>query len=133
MSTEALWDEAIGYLRKLMQSGCETEGNCHYCGVRVELEPHWHNCSWVAARAFLDRIGEPAKEEGDDMKILPRYNIVQDATHEISGLMLDLVKKHGLSYVERMSILTALMTDTIKFALRAERHPDEPDKPADVE
>jgi hypothetical protein len=67
------------------------------------------------------------------MKSHARTDIVRRAENELSGRMLDLVKAHRLTFAERFSILASLASDTAKYALRAERHPEDPSRPADVE
>lgn len=67
------------------------------------------------------------------MKSHERTRVVSSAEYELSGVMLELVKKHRLTFAERFSILSSLLTDTAKYALRVERHPEDPSRPADVE
>lgn len=63
MSTEALWDEAIGHLRTLLQAGwCVSNSDlCHYCGADLgapSVRTHRRDCPWMIARAFLRKVGE---------------------------------------------------------------------------
>lgn len=62
-----------------------------------------------------------------------RTPLVEGARREIASSLLDLRKKHELTTVEYLQILTGAITEALKFELRYERHPDNPDAPADIE
>lgn len=62
-------------------------------------------------------------------KVHPRVFVVQQARNELSSAALDIQERHDLTTAEYLAILTGLMQSALKYALRAERHPDEPDKP----
>ncbi len=66
------------------------------------------------------------------MTIHPRDLIVDAARHEIEGACLDAFRKHGLTYAERLTILNGIMASSLKYALRAERHPEDPGRPSGV-
>ena len=52
--------------------------------------------------------------------------------HTEFGVLADRWRdKHGLTDIETLQGLTSYMQSTLKFALRAERHPEAPDTPAD--
>ncbi len=65
--------------------------------------------------------------------IHPRTLIVKRAQNEIGKSILDLAVKHELTYIELVHVLTEEIQSHTKFALRRERHPKDPDAPADLE
>ena len=67
------------------------------------------------------------------MKQHPRTTIVRRVGLDISDFALKLREKHDLTYIEYLGILNEEVARVLKYALRAERHPDDPDKPADIE
>ena len=66
-------------------------------------------------------------------KVHPRVFTVQAARNDMSSAAIDIQKRYDLTTAEYLSILTELMGSALKYALRAERHPDEPDRPGGVE
>jgi hypothetical protein len=62
------------------------------------------------------------------MKLHERVMIVQRAGVELSNAAMKIREQHELSYVEYLSILNQEAARVLKFALREERHPDDPDK-----
>ena len=65
-------------------------------------------------------------------KVAQRANIMQaELRSDIDHLWYD--KYPDLTYVEYLQVLTELQQSALKYMLRAERHPDDPDKPADLE
>jgi hypothetical protein len=65
--------------------------------------------------------------------IHPRERAVDDATIEITTAVLAASKAHGLTAIERLQILNHLAADCLKYALRRERPPDDPGRPAGLE
>jgi len=56
------------------------------------------------------------------MQLHPRYFIVQEAKHEISKAILDVMTKHDISLIEGIGILSEEIISLQKYALRIERH-----------
>lgn len=67
------------------------------------------------------------------MKVHPRTLLVQQVSAEVGLAILAVLEKHELTYIEIIKILNEQQASCLKYALRAERHPDDPDKPADRE
>ena len=65
------------------------------------------------------------------MKIHPRTAVVQQARHAFETFLLDLEQKHELTYGELFSLLGNAIANLAKYQIRAERHPDHPDKKGD--
>jgi hypothetical protein len=65
------------------------------------------------------------------MKIHPKMMIVQKAKAEIGIYLCDYQEKHNLTDIEMLQIINSVSDSTLKFMLRRERHPNNPDKPAD--
>lgn len=63
-------------------------------------------------------------------KMHPRVMVCQQARNELSSFLLDLMQKHDLTSCEALMLLNEMEARTLKYALRAERHPDAPDTPA---
>jgi hypothetical protein len=63
----------------------------------------------------------------------PRAPIVNRAGLELSEFALKLRERDELTAIEYLCILNAEAARVLKYALRSERHPEDPDKPADVE
>lgn len=66
-------------------------------------------------------------------KLHPRHRIVAEARHELGMTVAKFVKEHDLTYGELFSILAVEMSTWAKYAIRDERHPEDSDKPGDVE
>lgn len=64
-------------------------------------------------------------------QVRPRTFFVQEARNKLSSFVLGLQGNYGLTDLEVLGILNEIAATTIRFALREERHPDEPGKPAD--
>jgi hypothetical protein len=62
-----------------------------------------------------------------------REPIVRRAALDLSDYALKLRERNDLTYVEYLGILNEEVARVLKYALRAERHPDDPDKPAGLE
>lgn len=67
------------------------------------------------------------------MIIHPRYYIVKDASLDLSKFIQELYKKHDLTLVEMVKILTSEIDNCLRSMLRIERHPEDPNKKADEE
>lgn len=67
------------------------------------------------------------------MRRHPRSIVVNKAKLEISEAIYSAIVKHDLTYLELISILSSEISGNVKYALRHERHPDNPDKGADEE
>lgn len=65
------------------------------------------------------------------MKLHPRARVVDQARHELTVFLLDLVQKHELTYGELFSLLGCQITEHAKYQIRSERHPNDPDKRGD--
>jgi hypothetical protein len=63
----------------------------------------------------------------------PREPVVRRAALDLSDFALKLREKNDLSYIEYLGILNEEIARVLKYALRAERHPDDPDHPAGLE
>lgn len=66
------------------------------------------------------------------MRLHERYHLVQEARLGLSGRVIEWLDAYpDLTYVEAMQCLQAEQDSLLRYALRAERHPDDPDKKAD--
>ena len=65
------------------------------------------------------------------MKLHPRTRVVDKARLEFDQFLLDLADKHELTYGELFSMLGQAIANNAKYQIRAERHPDDPDKKGD--
>lgn len=61
----------------------------------------------------------------------PRYSIVRQAGTELGDAVLNVLKKHKLTYLEIVQILTDQIQTWVKYGIRAERHPNDPSKKGD--
>lgn len=68
---------------------------------------------------------------GEDVRIHPRTRIVQKAELEIGDAISGAIKEHELTFAEIQQILATQQLRWLKYALRHERHPDDPDKGGD--
>jgi hypothetical protein len=66
------------------------------------------------------------------IKMHKRFMHVQYAKAQVATALDDLKEKHKLTDIEMMRALLGYMQTELKFMLRTERHPDDPDKQADV-
>ena len=64
------------------------------------------------------------------MKIHPREEITNKAKLEFMKLIGAWMEKYDLTLIEMLQILTGEIQTYLKYALRQERHPKDPDKPA---
>lgn len=60
-----------------------------------------------------------------------RTMIVNQARTDLEGFLIDWEKKYELTYAEVFSILGDRIANIAKYAIRAERHPDDPEKRGD--
>ena len=83
---------------------------------------------------------EPDKEQWEDpatgyrapgLRLHPRTMAVQSASAQIHGDLLEVQQERGLTDAEMMTILAENVQRWAKFQLRAERHPDDPERKAD--
>ena len=65
------------------------------------------------------------------MKLHSRTRVVDKARLEFDQFLLDLADKHELTYGELFSMLGQAIANNAKYQIRAERHPDDPDKKGD--
>lgn len=65
------------------------------------------------------------------MRLHERFMLVKKAENELSGLVLDWITRHDLTYWEAVGALLSEAQNLKKYALREERHPDEPNKKGD--
>lgn len=62
----------------------------------------------------------------------PRSVPVQNAELQITASINLIARKYDLTSVELLKILNGESALTLKYMLREERHPDNPDKPAEL-
>ena len=67
------------------------------------------------------------------MRLHHRTMAVAQASAEIGMNLIALQHEHGLTDIEMMQALTAWQERKLKYMLRAERHPEDPDRPAEQE
>lgn len=67
------------------------------------------------------------------MKLHERYFIVEKARNQIRLAVLEAMKECELTYAEVFAILSEELATKAKYCLRAERHPEDPDKGGDEE
>lgn len=67
------------------------------------------------------------------MRLHPRTMLVQQARVELGRMLLDLEERYGLTPAETVSALSEQLSRVARYAIRAERHPDDPDRGGDEE
>jgi hypothetical protein len=67
------------------------------------------------------------------LRVNPRTMPVQEATVEFEMLLLQFERARDLTEVEMLQILAGAQQRILKYMLRAERHPDDPDRKGDEE
>lgn len=72
------------------------------------------------------------RREPPGPKIHRRVAHVEAASGDICRAVLAAVERHKLTTTELLMILVAEQASWLKIALRTERHPQDPDSPADV-
>lgn len=65
------------------------------------------------------------------MKQHPRTQMVAMAKLSIERAVLEIAESEGLTFIETVQALTGAIDRVAKYALRAERHPSDPEKGAD--
>lgn len=65
------------------------------------------------------------------MRLHERTLPVQKAEAEFGLMWIDFCQENDLTYVEALQILNGTIAGHLKYMLRAERHPDEPEKRGD--
>lgn len=65
------------------------------------------------------------------VRMHPRTHIVEKAELEIGDAIHRAIKAHKLTHIELMQILASAQLRWLKYALRHERHPDDPEKGGD--
>jgi hypothetical protein len=65
------------------------------------------------------------------LRLHKRTMPVQSATAELRLLLIKFQAEYDLTDIEMTGILVYAAADVNKYALRRERHPDDPDKKAD--
>lgn len=60
-----------------------------------------------------------------------RTMLCQKAGNELSSLITTWLQKHDLTYLEAIRCIQEVQFRWINYALRAERHPDDPERKAD--
>ena len=67
------------------------------------------------------------------MKIHPRSIVVDKAALDAAVALDGIANNYHLTTTELFIIINRYQSNILKFALRSERHPDDPSNPADVE
>lgn len=67
------------------------------------------------------------------LKLHPRCTIVATARVELHGWLMAWMERHNLTWIEGIRELMMTASDWMRYPLRSERHPDDPDKKADEE
>lgn len=62
------------------------------------------------------------------IKLHERVLPVQEAAADLGIAVNKALENHELTYLELIQIINELQASWIKYAIRAERHPDDPDK-----
>lgn len=62
----------------------------------------------------------------------PRTQMVAMASLDIEGAVYRIAAEAGLTYIETVGALSSALSGLTRDALRQERHPDDPEKPADL-
>lgn len=65
------------------------------------------------------------------MLLHERFKKVEKAKLELRKTFWEELEKHDLTYMEAVLCLSDILQSIVKYGLRSERHPDEPDKKAD--
>jgi len=65
------------------------------------------------------------------MELHPRMFLVEQAKRDVGEALAPIIRKYHLTYVELNEILLCEALNWNKYAKRAERHPNDPDKKGD--
>jgi len=64
------------------------------------------------------------------IRVSKRTQEVERAKTKIAVKVIHMVDEAGLTDIEYLSMLVSMQAGALKSMLRAERHPDDPDRPA---
>ena len=67
------------------------------------------------------------------MKLHKRYQLCSEAGLALSGLLLKWLEKYDLTELEVIRMLNQEQEKWVRYALRSERHPEDPSRKADEE
>ena len=67
------------------------------------------------------------------MKLHKRTMLVQKAAAELDSLLIEWLERHDLTWLEAIQTLQIKSAYWMRYPLRSERHPDDPEKKADEE
>ena len=68
------------------------------------------------------------------MRLHPRVMLCQKHRADFLGMLLDFLKDRDISYVELLIVINEVTANNVlKYMLREERHPDDPEKRAGEE
>lgn len=65
------------------------------------------------------------------IRVHPRTQIVRAASLDLEQAVWKVIKDHDLTYIETLKIINEATGNVLRYALRSERHPDDPEKRAD--
>jgi hypothetical protein len=65
------------------------------------------------------------------MKRHPRAATVARACANLNDFVWKWMESYDLTYAEAISVITAQLGELSRFALQVERHPNDPERPAD--
>jgi hypothetical protein len=66
------------------------------------------------------------------IRVSRRAQAASRASATLAVTLSEYQREHKLTDVEMLQALTSWQQTTLKYMLRAERHPEDPDKPADL-
>jgi hypothetical protein len=73
----------------------------------------------------------PEDRRTPGLRLHPRTMPVQSARAQLAGILIEWQTEHGLTNIEACTVLAEELRSLLKYPLRAERHPDDPDRKAD--
>lgn len=65
------------------------------------------------------------------MRLHARTQLVNRARIDVDQALDDVQRQHNLTYVEMLQLVNQWQQECLRFMLRLERHPGDPDKHAD--
>lgn len=107
--------------------------------VVVGTNGNWRLCAGCAKlarfKAFKVRkeIKAADAKASQAMKLHERTRIVEKAGARIRQVVADALKPDELTYIEFIQVMNEIQASWLRYALREERHPDDPEKRADEE
>lgn len=103
--------------------------------IRAERHPDLCSPIVTAARLKFDKLLLEQKHDPIRSERYPDPSspIATAARLEFDKFLLDLEQKHDLTFGELFTILGNATANLAKYQIRAERHPDDPDKRGDEE